>query len=258
LRGDGHAAGQAIIFAMMKRANLTPVSFLLRICGAGLAIAIAFAASAQAQGAPKKSAAAPTTAASGPPNALQGFSQNRDKPIQIDAARLEVHDKDKIATFFGDAKADVKVVQGDVTMRSQVLIVFYDQDNPNPGAGKSAKAAAPGPGGSSQIKRLVAKGKVIVTQKDQTVTGDNGVFDMKSNTVTMSGGVVMTQNDNVLRGDKLVVDMSTGVSRVETPGGRVNALIKNNNSSSGSGAATPGSPKDAGKSSNPLGVGGLR
>ena len=240
---------------MMKRANLTPVSFLLRSCGAGIAVAIAFAASAQAQGAPKKSAAAaPATAASGPPNALQGFSQNRDKPIQIDAARLEVHDKDKIATFFGDAKADVKVIQGDVTMRSKVLVVFYDQEDAKPAAGKSAKAAAPGPGGSSQIKRLEAKGSVIVTQKDQTVIGENGIFDMKSNTVTMSGNVVLTQNDNVLRGNKLVVDMATGVSRVETPGGRVNALIKNNNSSSGA-------PKDADKSSKgslPLGLSGGR
>jgi hypothetical protein len=52
-----------------------------------------------------------------------------------------------------------------------------------------------------------------------------------------------------------VVDMATGVSRVETPGGRVNALIKNNNSSSG------GASKDADKSSKgslPLGLGGGR
>lgn len=247
---------------MMERTNATTVRFLLGICGAGLAVAIALASSAQAQGVRKGGAAtASTSTASGPPNALQGFSQNRDKPIQIDAARLEVHDKDKVATFFGDTKGDVKVVQGDVTMRSKVLVVFYEQDDPKSGGGKSAKAAAPGPGGSSQIKRLEAKGNVIVTQKDQTVTGASGVFDMKSNTVTMLGGVVMTQNDNVLRGDKLVVDMTTGVSRVEARGGRVNALIKNNNSSSGSGSATPGASKDASQPSKgplPLGLGGGR
>ena len=71
---------------------------------------------------------------------------------------------------------------------------------------------------------------MIVTQKDQTVTGESGVFDMKTNTVTMFGGVIMTQNDNVIRGDKLVVDMTTGVSRVEVnAGGRVNAIIKSSN-----------------------------
>jgi lipopolysaccharide export system protein LptA len=208
-----------------------------------------------AQGAPKAGAPQSTgTTVTGPPNALQGFSQNRDKPIQIDAARLEVRDKDKVATFFGDAKADVKVVQGDVTMRSKVLVVFYDQDDAaKSGAGKSAKAAAPGPGGSSQIRRLEAKGNVVVTQKDQTVTGENGVFDMKTNTVTMIGGVVLTQNENVLRGDRLVVDMTTGVSRVE--GGRVQGLFKNT-PSGGSGPPGAGSQQGAGAPKGPLPFGG--
>lgn len=183
-------------------------------------------------------------AASGPPNALQGFSQNRDKPIQIDAARLEVRDKDKVATFFGDAKAAVKVIQGDTTLRSKTLIVHYDQETGKGSTkgGPSAKAATPGPGGSSQIRRLVANGGVVVTQKDQTVTGENGVFDMKSNTITMSGGVVLTQGDNVLRGERLVVDMSTGVSRVE--GGRVQGMFKSG------GGAQQSQPGKGGKPMN--------
>lgn len=230
---------------------------LARACATALAVVLGVHAAAQAQGAPKAAAAQPKSTGStvtGPPNALQGFSQNRDKPIQIDAARLEVRDKDKVATFFGDAKADVKVVQGDVTMRSKVLVVFYEQDNaPRSGKGKSAKAAAPGPGGSSQIRRLEAKGNVVVTQKDQTVTGENGVFDMKTNTVTVMGGVVMTQNDNVLRGDRLVVDMTTGVSRVE--GGRVQGLFKNSSGNSGG----PGSASAPGtKPASPLPIGGKR
>lgn len=221
-----------------------------------IAVAVGCHAAAHAQASPKNGTSQSTgTTVTGPPNALQGFSQNRDKPIQIDAARLEVRDKDKVATFFGDAKADVKVVQGDVTMRSKILVVFYDQeDAAKSGAGKSAKAAAPGPGGSSQIKRLEAKGNVIVTQKDQTVTGESGVFDMKTNTVTMFGGVVLTQSDNVLRGDRLVVDMTTGVSRVE--GGRVQGLFKSSSppGAGGTGAAPPQGTKPGG----PLPLGGGR
>src|SRR5579863_4645867 len=44
---------------------------------------------------------------SGVPNAMQGFSQNRDQPIQIEAASLEMRDKKKEATFSGN----VKVIQ---------------------------------------------------------------------------------------------------------------------------------------------------
>jgi lipopolysaccharide export system protein LptA len=157
------------------------------------------------------------TPPSGPPNALQGFSQNRGKPVQIDAASLEVRDKDKMATFLGN----VRMIQGDTTLRCKTLVVFYDQDA-TPGA---MTTATPGPGGSSQIKRLEAKGDVIVTEKDQIATGDNGTFDMKSNTVTLLGGVVVTQGQNTLKGERLVVDLTTGVSRVEAGTHKVQAII---------------------------------
>ncbi len=146
----------------------------------------------------------------GPPNALQGFSQNRDQPVHIEAATLEVRDKDKVATFSGN----VKVVQGDTTMNCKSLVVFYEQDNET--GGKSLQAADPGPGGQQRIKRLEAHGGVVVKQKDQTATGELGVFEMKTNTVTLKGNVVMTQGKNVLRGDTLIVDLTSGVSRVES------------------------------------------
>lgn len=167
----------------------------------------------------------------GVPNAMQGFSQNRDQPIQIEAASLEMRDKKKEATFAGN----VKVVQGDTTMTSKTLVVFYESGGgdkpaaPQPAA-KGAKAApmqsaTPGPGGSSAIKRLEARGNVVVTQKEQVVTGETAVFDTKTNLITMLGGVVLTQCKNVLRGDRLMVDMTTGVSRVESESGRVQALL---------------------------------
>src|SRR5205807_9437498 len=145
-----------------------------------------------------------------------------DKRIQIEAASLEMRDKKKEATFTGN----VKVVQGDTTMTSKILVVFYDSAAPpagSPAPAASAKApiksATPGPGGSSSIKRLEAKGNVVVTQKDQVVTGETAVFDTRTNLITMLGGsggqVVLTQCQNVLRGDRLLVDMTTGVSRVE-------------------------------------------
>ena len=184
------------------------------------------------------------SAVSGVPNAMQGFSQNRDQPIQIEAASLEMRDKKKEATFSGN----VKVVQGDTTMTSKTLVVFYDSTPAAAPAGapaantKAAKAApmpaaAPGPGGSSSIKRLEARGSVVVTQKDQVVTGETAVFDTRTNLITMLGGIVLTQGKNVLRGDRLMVDMTTGVSRVESDSGRVQGLFQ---SSGTGGPAVPG------------------
>src|SRR3954452_24113116 len=104
-------------------------------------------------------------AMSGVPNAMQGFSQKRAQPIQIEAASLEMRDKKKEATFAGN----VKVVQGDTIMTSKSLVVFYDSSSSPAPAGNTkvaAKPAAmqsanPGPGGSSSIKRLDARGSVV-------------------------------------------------------------------------------------------------
>src|ERR1700728_4571577 len=74
----------------------------------------------------------------GVPNAMQGFSQNRDQPIQIESATLEMRDKKKEATFAGN----VKVIQGDTTMTSKTLVVFYDS-TPAPTAAPAANAKAP-------------------------------------------------------------------------------------------------------------------
>jgi lipopolysaccharide export system protein LptA len=198
------------------------------------------------------------SAVQGVPNAMQGFSQNRDQPIHIEAASLEMRDKKKEATFTGD----VKVVQGDTTMKSKVLVVFYDNTapatpagsapaSPAPSAGSAAppasakapiKSATPGPGGSSSIRRLEAKGGVVVTQKDQVVTGQTAIFDTVTNLITMQGGVVLTQCTNVLRGDRLVVDMTTGVSRVESDSGRVQGLFAQSGQGCTSAVPAPAAP----------------
>jgi lipopolysaccharide export system protein LptA len=222
-----------MIFMMMSFPRSTRTRRIARgACTAAFALAVIAAGDAGAQ-----------SAVQGVPNAMQGFSQNRDQPIQIEAASLEMRDKKKEATFAGN----VKVVQGDTTMTSKTLVVFYDS-TPAPAPAANAKATAksapiqsatPGPGGSSSIRRLEAKGSVVVTQKDQIVTGETAVFDTKSNLITMLGGVVLTQCKNVLRGDRLLVDMTTGVSRVESDSGKVQGLFIQ--SGQGCGPPSPGS-----------------
>lgn len=180
-------------------------------------------------------------------NALQGFSQNRDQPVKIDAATLEVRDKDKVATFAGN----VHLVQGDTTLRCKTLVVFYEQDagsdNAAPGAMRPAAPVGPG-GGAQSIKRLEAKGGVIVTQKDQTATGETGIFDMKANTVTLHNKVVISQGTNVVKGDRLIVNLTTGVSRVECNNSkdcRVSALITPGSGKPEGAPATPSTPTPA-------------
>jgi lipopolysaccharide export system protein LptA len=170
---------------------------------------------------------------------LQGLSMNKDQPVKIEAATLEVRDKQRQATFSGG----VKLTQGDTVLKCKMLVVFYEDTAAAPQAKKgAAPAPAAGPGGNQQIKRAEARGDVIVTQKDQTATGENGIFDLKSNTVTLTGNVVVTQGQNVMRGDKMVVELTTGVVRVESgKGTRPVEMVL----SPGATNAPLGAPKDA-------------
>ncbi len=171
----------------------------------------------------------------GAPNPL-GINEKSDQPVQIEAATLEVRDKNKAATFSGN----VQVVQGDTTMKCQSLVVFYGQEvglgaDGTPVA-TTAKSTPGMPQGAQNIRRIEARGGVTVITKDQNASGDLGVYDLKTKTITLSGNVVVSQGQNVIHGERVVVDTTTGYARVEsgsTPGtsgaagpGRVRALIQ--------------------------------
>jgi lipopolysaccharide export system protein LptA len=154
---------------------------------------------------------------------MQGFQINRDQPVKIESLTLEVRDKQHQATFAGN----VKLTQGDTTIQCKSLVVFYEDSAPAAPAASAKgapapaataqKAATPGfGGGNQQIKRVEARGDVLVTQKDQTAKGEIGVFDIKTNNITLTGNVVVTQGTNVLSGERMVVNLTTGVTTVES------------------------------------------
>jgi lipopolysaccharide export system protein LptA len=204
---------------------------------AAVALALVVPVSAAAQG------QRPATQAPAP-SILQG--ENKDAPIHIESASLEMRDKSKVATFYGD----VQVVQGDTTIKCQTLVVFYGAEDAastgktaashEPAASKSQapnQAGSAIPQGSQDIRRIEARGGVTVVTKDQNVSGDLGVYDLKAKTITLTGNVVVTQGKNVLHGDRVVVDTTTGNAHVEsnatTAQNRVRALILPNKGSNG-------------------------
>ena len=138
----------------------------------------------------------------------------------------------------------MQVVQGDTTLKCKVLVVFYGAEVGLAG-GTGAKTTAL-PTDAQSIRRIEARGDVTVVSKDQNASGDLGVYDLKSKTITLTGNVVVTQGQNVIHGTRVVVDTVTGNARVEAggntvagngaPPGRVRALIlphSNQNSPSG-------------------------
>ena len=128
-------------------------------------------------------------------NAFSGFGGSNDKPIQIESDNLEVLDKQSVAIFTGNVKAQ----QGPTVMQAGSMKVFYT-------------GSAAGQGG---IKRIEIGGKVYVKSGENVATGNTAVVNMESETITLPGDVVLTQpNGNIAKGDVLTVNMKTNQAKL--------------------------------------------
>ncbi|SDR23098.1 LptA/OstA family protein [Pseudovibrio sp. Tun.PSC04-5.I4] len=155
-------------------------------------------------------------------DSFAGFGSNTKEPIEIEAANLQVRDKDKSAIFTGN----VVVTQGEAKLETQRLIVFY--------SGSMANGDADGQAVQQTISRLEASGDVLIASKDQVATGDDASFDMEKQVMIMTGKrVVLSQGPNVIVGNKLTVNLKTGIADLEAPKsgqntGRVKLLLQPN------------------------------
>ncbi|HWJ20575.1 MAG TPA: LptA/OstA family protein [Geobacterales bacterium] len=171
-----------------------------------------------------------------------GFSSlggsNSKKPIDIESDRLEVDDQKHVAIFSGNVSA----TQGDHNLRAPRLEVTYDKTAEaapqDQGGAKAAKPIRPAntnanssadPLSSGQIKFIHASGgKVVVTSKvdDQEATGDDVIYDVKGQKITMTGKeVVLTQKKSVVKGRQIDIDLATGRATVIPEHGRVRAIL---------------------------------
>ena len=131
-----------------------------------------------------------------------GFSRNSNVPIDIEADQLKVNDVKKTAIFRGNVKAE----QDGFVLRSKFLEVYYDGN---------ARAGAQS-GANGKVKRLEAKGKVLITTKDkQSATSEWARFDVAKQIITLGDTVVLTQGGNILKGGRLIVNLKTRTSHFE-------------------------------------------
>ena len=132
------------------------------------------------------------------PALAQGTSalkhHDTNAPVDFDAARIEVLDKQNQAILTGA----VKVRQGDLDLAAEQIKVFYQQK-----------------GGDRVVQRMDASGGVKLTSPSETATGRFGVYDVERRLVTVTGNVVLTQGQSVLRGQRLAIDLDNGRSTID-------------------------------------------
>lgn len=191
---------------------------------AALLAAFALIGEAAAQGAPRaRTSTAP----------FAGFGSNSREPVKVDAARLEVFDKENRVVYTGDVVA----VQGQTTVRCTSMTVHYilnrDQRagtasaQPQAAGENAAPAARPAAAaGQNSIRQIDCRGPVSVLSGTQSATSDRLVYDAEKETVTLTGKVVISDCDNVQRGERVVYDVRTGRATVDAgAGGRVQGVF---------------------------------
>lgn len=130
----------------------------------------------------------------------RGFNIANDKPVQIEGDRLEVLEDRGIAIFDGN----VSVVQGSTVLRTGKLTIHYV-------TGENASIT-----GSGEIERLEAENGVNIQDGTQIATGDQGTYNMASETLVLTGKrVTLSEDGNIATGCKLTVTMGNGRARLE-------------------------------------------
>lgn len=163
--------------------------------GVALALLFSFGLSSLAGEAPQKS---------GPKQKGQdsGFAASKNEPIFISSDRMEVDHKKNTITY----KGRVVALQGDMTMRSEVLTAHYDPE-------------------MKGVREVIAEGKVHVTQGDRVATGSKAVFDGKQRIITLTGDPVVRQGNSQISGSRITFFMEQDRAVVEGGKQRVKATI---------------------------------
>lgn len=120
---------------------------------------------------------------------------NTHAPIDVNADRIEVRDRESQAIFQGE----VKVVQANLTLESARVRVFYDR----------------GGGDKLTILRIDADGAVRLTSPSERASANYGIYDVEDRQLTLVGNVILTKGESVLKGQRLEVNLENGVTRLD-------------------------------------------
>ncbi len=107
---------------------------------------------------------------------------------------LEFWQKSKLAVARGNASATRK----DRRIRANLLTVQFIEDI----------------NGKLTAKQIDAQGGVLITTPSEVIVGNEGVYNVIEELVTLSGNVKITRGENQLNGSMAEVNLQSGVSRL--------------------------------------------
>ena len=146
-----------------------------------------------------------------------------DQPIHVVSDSLEVDNKNQLAVFIGAVKA----TQGDVTIVSDKLEVFYDKDAKDQPKKQEGEGAPGIMDGGGKVRKVVALGHVKITQKDRVAVGRKATYWAGGRKMLLEGKSTVWRGKNQVSGEKITVFLDQDRAVVHgKPGKRVSVTIQ--------------------------------
>ena len=133
-------------------------------------------------------------------------------PIRVNADRSEVMERERRVVLIDN----VDIQQGNARLRADRVTLNYS------GSGETRTSGMTGFG---DISSMEAVGEVFYVTPEIKATGNRGVYEARTDTITLTGDVVLIRGEDVATGEQLVMRLSEGRTVLDGGAGQVQMNI---------------------------------
>jgi len=135
-------------------------------------------------------------------------------PIYINSARTESLENERKVLLIGN----VDIQQGTARLRADTVTIRF--------TGKAAGSESTSiVGGFGQVENIVAEGSVYYVTPELKAKGDRGVYELATDTITMTGKVALMRERDVAEGETLRMEIKNRRTTLEGGSGRTRMVI---------------------------------
>jgi len=135
-------------------------------------------------------------------------------PIYINSSRTESLENERKVLLVGN----VDIQQGTARLRADTVTILF-----KPSAGGAGSSSVIG--GFGQVETIVAEGNVYYVTPELKAKGDRGVYQLATDTITITGNVALMRERDVAEGETLRMEVKSRRSTLEGGSGRTRMVI---------------------------------
>jgi lipopolysaccharide export system protein LptA len=135
-------------------------------------------------------------------------------PIYINSARTESLENEHKVLLVGN----VDIQQGTARLRADTVTIRFTGKPAKPGNSSIV-------GGFGQVENIVAEGNVYYVTPELKAKGDRGVYELATDTITMTGKVALMRDRDVAEGETLRMEVKNRRTTLEGGTGRTRMVI---------------------------------